>query len=132
MPNTKRTLLSLGAAIATTKLAHMVSGMELDDVLRPVGLARRRRQWPGKLAFLGAGIVVGGVTALLLAPSAGEQARARVAKKAGELGDAHQGDDPDHGLHLESVAHVLARLDEIHGDRQVAINRRRNEQRRHT
>src|SRR6478609_8115687 len=88
MPNTKRTLLSLGAAIATTKLAHMVSGMELDDVLRPVGLARRRRQWPGKLAFLGAGIVVGGVTALLLAPSAGEQARARVAKKAGELGEA--------------------------------------------
>jgi hypothetical protein len=88
MHQARNTWLSLGAAIATTKLAHLVSGLELDDVLRPVGLSRRRRHWPSNLALLGAGIVVGGVAALLLAPASGDQTRARVAKKAGELGEA--------------------------------------------
>ena len=88
MQKFKSTLLSLGAAIATTKLAHLFSDLELDDVLRPVGLTRRHSRWPGHLAFLGAGIVVGGVSALLLAPTNGEEARLRLAKKAGELGEA--------------------------------------------
>jgi hypothetical protein len=87
MQKTRNALLSLGAAIATTKLAHTVSGLGLDDVLRPLGLAQRRRHWPGHLAFLGAGIFVGGALALFLAPASGEQTRARVAKKAGELGE---------------------------------------------
>lgn len=87
MHTTRNILLSLGAAIASTKLVHLISGLELDDVLRPIGLAQRRGHWPNNLAFLGAGIVVGGVTALLLAPSSGQQARARLAKKADELGE---------------------------------------------
>ena len=85
MYRTKNTLLSLGAAIAGTKLVRLISDLELDDVLRPIGLARRRGYWPQNLALLGAGIVVGGVTALLLAPSSGQQSRARLAKKADEL-----------------------------------------------
>jgi hypothetical protein len=88
MQKLRTTLLSLGAAIASTKLAHMASALELDDVLRPVGLSRRRSRWPGHLAFLGAGIVVGGVGALLFAPTSGEQTRQRLTKKAGELGEA--------------------------------------------
>ena len=88
MHKTRNTLLSLGTAIATTKLAQLVSSLELDDVLRPVGLSRRHASWPGSLLLLGAGIVVGGATALLLAPASGKQTRARLAKKAGELGDA--------------------------------------------
>jgi len=88
MQKVRSTLLSLGAAIASTQLAHMVSALELDDVLRPVGLSRRRSRWPGQLAFLGAGIVLGGVGALLFAPTSGEEARLRLAKKAGELGEA--------------------------------------------
>lgn len=87
MQTTRNTLLSLGAAIATTKLARLVSALELDDVLRPVGLARRRRRWPDNLALVGAGILVGGVAALLLAPSSGAKTRARVASKAAELGE---------------------------------------------
>jgi len=88
MHRTRNALLSLGAAIAGTKFAHVISDLEIDDVLRPIGLSRRRSLWPAKLAFLGAGIVVGGVTALLLAPSSGQQTRARLAKRADELGEA--------------------------------------------
>jgi hypothetical protein len=88
MLKARNALLSLGAAIATTKIAHVISGLELDDLLRPVGLVRRRGYWPEKLAFLGAGVVLGGVAALLLAPSSGEQTRRRLAEKASELGEA--------------------------------------------
>ena len=88
MQKTRNTLLSVAAAIATTRVAHLFSAFELDDVLRPVGLSRRRRHWPGKLAFLGLGLFVGGATALLLAPASGEQTRARLGKKAGGLGAA--------------------------------------------
>jgi hypothetical protein len=88
MHRTRNTLLSLAAAIAGTKFVRMMSDLEIDDVLRPIGLSRRRHLWPEKLAFLGAGIVVGGVTALLLAPSSGQQTRARLAKRADELGEA--------------------------------------------
>jgi hypothetical protein len=107
MQNPKNTLLSLGAAIATTKLAHLLSGLALNDVLRPVGLSRRRSQWPGHLAFLGAGIVVGGVTALLLAPSSGEQTRARVARKAGELGEVALKKARDMGEELRQEVSAL-------------------------
>lgn len=88
MNKARNALLSLGAAIATRRLVHLVSSLELDDVLRPVGLSRRQDRWRGNLAFLAAGVVVGGVAALLLAPSSGGATRARLAKKAGELGEA--------------------------------------------
>jgi hypothetical protein len=87
MKTVRNTLISIAAVVASTKVAHMISSLEFEDVLRPLGLSRRVG-WPEKLAFLGAGIVVGGVSALLLAPSSGEQTRARLAKKAGELSDA--------------------------------------------
>jgi hypothetical protein len=85
MHKARNTLLSVAATIAATKLVHLVSSLELDDVLKPVGLARRRREWPGKLALLTAGVLVGATGALLLAPATGDEARARVAKKALEL-----------------------------------------------
>jgi hypothetical protein len=88
MHKTRNTLLSIGAAIASTKLASVISDFELNDALRPLGLARRRLYWPQSLAYLGAGIVVGGVTALLLAPSSGQVARRRLVEKAENLGTA--------------------------------------------
>jgi hypothetical protein len=88
MQNVKNLWLSLGAALVTSKFAQLVSGLELDDVLKPVGLARRESRWPANLAYLVAGVAVGGVAALLLAPASGEATRARLAKKAGELGEA--------------------------------------------
>jgi hypothetical protein len=88
MLKASNTLLSIGAAVASSKLASAISDLEFNDVLRPLGLSRRRMYWPQNLAYLGAGIVVGGVTALLLAPASGRVSRQRLAKKAEELGAA--------------------------------------------
>jgi hypothetical protein len=88
MHKARNTILSIGAAIASTKLASLISGLEFDDVLRPLGLSRRRTRWPENLAYLGAGIALGGVTALLLAPSSGQEVRQRLVKKADELSGA--------------------------------------------
>ncbi len=85
MHKARNSMLSVAATIAATKLVHLVSSLDLDDVLKPVGLARRRREWPGKLALLTVGVLVGATGALLLAPATGDEARARVAKKALEL-----------------------------------------------
>jgi hypothetical protein len=86
MHKARNTLLSIGAAVASTKLASAISDLQFNDLLRPLGLSRRRMYWPQNLAYLGAGILVGGVTALLLAPSSGQVSRQRLAKKADELG----------------------------------------------
>jgi len=83
-----KALLSIGAAIASAQVARAMSTLDFDDVLRPFGLARRRGDWPAKLAFLGAGIVLGGVGALLFAPASGASTRARIAGKAEELREA--------------------------------------------
>lgn len=88
MRKARNTILSIGAALAATKLASLISGLEFDDVLRPVGLSKRRAHWPKNLACLGAGMALGGVTALLLAPSSGREARQRIVKKADALGGA--------------------------------------------
>lgn len=88
MRSARNTVLGVAATIATTKLAHLLSSLELDEVLRPMGLSRRQRHWPGKLACLAAGVLVGAAGALLLAPATGKETRARVAKKAGELGQS--------------------------------------------
>ena len=88
MHKARNTLLSIGTAIAGAKLAQTLSNLELDDVLRPLRLARRRSHWGESLAFLGAGIVVGGATALLLAPASGQATRERLAEKAKGLGEA--------------------------------------------
>lgn len=85
---TKKALLSLGAAIAGSKLAQMVSHLDFDDALGRVGLAKRRTHAPENLAFLGIGIVVGGVAALLLAPSSGEETREKLSRRVDRMGDA--------------------------------------------
>jgi hypothetical protein len=88
MNNIRNTLLSLGAAIAGTKIIRTVSGIGVDDVLAPLGLTRRRPHVAESLALLGVGALVGGAVALLLAPSSGRETRERIAKKANQLGDA--------------------------------------------
>lgn len=86
MQTAKNTLFSLAAGIAGTHLAHMISDLRFDGVLRPLGLARRSYGWAGKLAFLGAGIAIGGATAMLLAPASWAETRRELAKKADKLG----------------------------------------------
>jgi hypothetical protein len=107
MKNTKATLLSIGAAIASAKISHAISTLELDDLLRPLGLARRHGEWPAKLAFLGVGIVVGGVGALLFAPGSGAWTRSRIASKAEELGEAASNKARALGDELSERVHAM-------------------------
>ena len=88
MQTVRNILLSIGAAIAGTKIVRAVSDIEMDDVLSPLGLSRRRSHMAQDLALLGAGMVVGGAVALIFAPMSGRETRQRLARKADELSDA--------------------------------------------
>jgi hypothetical protein len=78
-------LLSIGSAIAASKLARSISDVEPDDLLNFVGLSRRRSHVAEDIAFLLTGVVVGAGAALLLAPASGEQTRARIGKELDSL-----------------------------------------------
>jgi hypothetical protein len=91
MQNVRNIMLSLGAAIAGTKIVRAVSDIEFDDVLSPLGLSRRRSHLGTDLALLSAGMLVGGAVALIFAPMSGRETRERLAKKADELSDAAAG-----------------------------------------
>jgi hypothetical protein len=87
MSKSKKALLSIGVALATKKLVNWVSDLEFDDVLRPIGLERRRSHWGETAITLGVGMLVGGTAALLLAPSNGKEARSRLTAKVNEMAE---------------------------------------------
>ena len=91
MQNVRNILLSLGAAIAGTKLVRVVTDLGVDDVLSPLGLSRRRSHIVQDIALLGTGLVVGGALALMFAPASGRETRQQLKKKADELGDVAAG-----------------------------------------
>jgi hypothetical protein len=76
--NTKKYLLSLGTAIATSKLVKAISRIDGDDVFSTVGLERRRTHVWEHVAFFGIGAVAGAGVALLLAPASGKETRERI------------------------------------------------------
>ena len=85
--NTKL-LFSLGSTLAATRLAQAVSHLQADDMLRVVGLARRRGHFVENLALVGAGALAGAAIALLLAPASGPETRERMALELGKAKDA--------------------------------------------
>lgn len=84
----KKVLFSLGAAMAARKIANAISGIEVDDVLGRVGLARRRSHFLENLGLMTAGALVGAGAALLLAPESGRETRKRLSSEASRLGNA--------------------------------------------
>jgi len=84
----KKVLMSIGTAIAASKLAHVASGIRFEDVLGTMGLSRRRSHALENLLFLGAGAAVGAGAALLLAPMSGRETRARIGKEVSRLSEA--------------------------------------------
>jgi len=84
--NTKL-LVSLGSTLAATKLAQTLSRLETDDVLRVVGLSRRRSTLLENIDLFGAGALAGAGAALLLAPATGTETRERVAYQLGKVKD---------------------------------------------
>jgi YtxH-like protein len=86
--NINKMLISLGAALATSKVAHSISRIDADDLLGTIGLARRRNHFLMDAALVGAGAVIGAGVALLLAPTSGAEARAKLSEKLDDLGEA--------------------------------------------
>jgi hypothetical protein len=84
----KKFLLSLGAALASSSVARSLSNVHSDDVFGLVGLERRRSHLLSNLGLIGLGVVVGAGTALLLAPSAGRETRAKLGREFEKLGEA--------------------------------------------
>ena len=85
---TKKLLMSLGTAIAASKIAKSVAGIELEDVLGTVGLARRRNHFLENIGLVIAGAVVGAGAAILFAPASGSETRRRLGSEASKLGGA--------------------------------------------
>jgi len=85
--NTKL-LVSLGSTLAATRLAQSISHLQADDVLRVVGLSRRRSYFLENLALVGLGALAGAGAALLFAPASGSETRERVASELGKVKDA--------------------------------------------
>jgi len=81
-------LVSLGSTLAASRLAQSISHLEADDVLRVVGLSRRRNYFIENLALVGAGALAGAAVALLLAPASGIETRERMALELGKMKDA--------------------------------------------
>lgn len=80
-------LVSLGSTLAASRLAQGISNLEADDMLRVVGLARRRNHFLENLALVGAGALAGAAVALLLAPASGTETRERMALELGKVKD---------------------------------------------
>jgi len=80
--------MSVGTAIAASKIARSVSGIELEDVLGTVGLSRRRSHFLENLGLVAAGAIVGAGAAILFAPSSGRETRRLLSDEASRLGHA--------------------------------------------
>jgi hypothetical protein len=85
---TKKLLMSLGAAVAASKPPKSESSIELEDVLGTVGLARRRSYFLENLGLVAAGAIIGAGAAILFAPSSGRETRRRLSSEASKLGSA--------------------------------------------
>jgi len=93
-------LLSLGATVAGGAVAAKLGGFDQDDLFEALGLERRESHVFGNLGLIGLGTLVGAGAALLIAPKAGAQTRAWLAREFGKLGDAAE--EAVHGLGEEA------------------------------
>ena len=84
----RKLLMSVGTAIAASKIAKTISGIELEDVLGTVGLSRRRSHALENLGLVAVGAVIGAGAAILFAPSSGVETRRRLGSEASKLGHA--------------------------------------------
>src|SRR3954471_6937478 len=82
-----KVLMMIGTALASSRIGRDVRGLELNDVLGVMGLARRRSNVAQNLALLGVGAAVGAGVALLLAPASGSETRKRLSQGVERLSD---------------------------------------------
>lgn len=84
----RKLLMSVGTAIAASKFAKTISGIELDDVLGTVGLSRRRSHALENIGLMAVGALLGAGAAILFAPSSGTETRRRLGSEASKFGQA--------------------------------------------
>ncbi len=81
-------LVTVGSAIASTRIARNLSDLEANDVLRVVGLTRRQSHFAEGLLLFSGGAVVGAGVALLFAPASGQETRKALGQRLEKVGDA--------------------------------------------
>lgn len=81
-------LISLGGAIASTRIGRSLTDLDANDLLGIVGLSRRQSRFGEGLLLFSGGAVVGAGVALLFAPASGEETRRMIGERLEKVGDA--------------------------------------------
>jgi hypothetical protein len=87
MSLSSKALMTVATAFAGNELRRFIGGLEMEDLLHPVGLTRRRSHLGESLLFMSAGIVVGGAAAVIFATSKRTDVIAWLSKAAKESVD---------------------------------------------
>jgi len=107
MRQTRKLLISIGTALAASKLVRTISGIEFDDLLGTVGIERRRSCAMENLVLIGVGAALGAGTAMLLTPLSGRETRQRISEQASRLSQAAKEVVLEH---KDDVLHALAEV----------------------
>ena len=112
--NFQKTIWTLGSIIGAQQAMKAVNNFELNDILGVVGLERRpsafSRTFPA-LGLIALSAAVGAGAALLLAPSSGEQLRARLSDG---LDDVKNRLDDVKGRVNDKIGDKLSQFDSTH------------------
>lgn len=84
MNSITKSALALGTTVAASSAANAIRHLTADDVLGLAGLARRHSSVERSLSAIGlvaVGAAIGAGVALILAPSSGQQLRARISDR---------------------------------------------------
>lgn len=92
--NTRKYLMSLGAALATSKIARQLQALDSDDILGTIGLERRRSHVWESVAVFSLGAIAGAGAALLLAPASGRETRAKLGTELDRLATEVKNEGP--------------------------------------
>jgi hypothetical protein len=78
--------MSLGTAIAASRVAKSVTGFGFEDLLGSIGLERRRGHFLENVGLVAVGAVIGAGAAMLLSPYTGRETRQKLSDEATRLG----------------------------------------------
>lgn len=81
-------LMSIGGALATSRIARSASDINANNILGLIGLSRRESHFGQGLLLFSGGAVVGAGVALLLAPASGRETRKVLGERFDKLSDA--------------------------------------------
>lgn len=85
--NTTKTLITLGTAIASSRIARSLGRMDAEHMLHRVGYERRGSHVWQQVVFFGLGALAGAGAALLLAPASGRETRERIGGEVDRLAE---------------------------------------------